>query len=160
MTDNCPFKNGNGYGDGRAISVGEVTLEDGSHWEFQLKGAGTTPFCRGGDGRAVRPEPTLRTRVPRIAASGAVSQFGSTVHSECLRRIFLAIPPRAQVLRSSVREFLAQEAMFNLGSAGAPRSLTRIMNTCMGAVPAPCLRLLGCSTEAAWPQRAVVIAGL
>lgn len=40
-------------------------------WEFQLKGAGTTPFCRGADGRAV--------------------------------------------LRSSVREFLVSEAMFNLG---------------------------------------------
>jgi uncharacterized protein YdiU (UPF0061 family) len=87
MTDNCPFKNGNGYGDGRAISVGEVSLPppvpptpaDGSssssssgggggggppgspaysRLEFQLKGAGTTPFCRGGDGRAV-----LRSRV-------------------------------------------------------------------------------------------------
>lgn len=44
--DNCPFKTGNGYGDGRAISVGEVVV-DGERWEMQLKGAGQTPFCRG-----------------------------------------------------------------------------------------------------------------
>jgi uncharacterized protein YdiU (UPF0061 family) len=36
---NCPFGNGNGYGDGRAISVGEVVVE-GNRWEMQLKGAG------------------------------------------------------------------------------------------------------------------------
>ena len=53
-TDNCPFGTGNGYGDGRAISVAEVLnpITNG-RWEMQLKGSGTTPFCRGGDGRAV-----------------------------------------------------------------------------------------------------------
>lgn len=70
MTSNCPFGNGNGYGDGRAASIGEVVV-DGQRWEMQLKGGGTTPFCRGADGRAV--------------------------------------------LRSSIREFLASEAMFHLG---------------------------------------------
>lgn len=66
----CPFGTGNGYGDGRAISVFEGVFE-GRRWEFQLKGGGPTPYCRGADGRAV--------------------------------------------LRSSVREFLAQELMQALG---------------------------------------------
>jgi len=66
----CPFGTGNGYGDGRAISVLEAVLE-GKRWEMQLKGAGRTPYCRGADGRAV--------------------------------------------LRSSIREFLAQEHMVALG---------------------------------------------
>ncbi len=66
----CPFGTGNGYGDGRAISVFEG-LFNGSRWEMQLKGGGPTPFCRGADGRAV--------------------------------------------LRSSVREFLAQDYMQALG---------------------------------------------
>jgi len=70
MVRNCPFGNGNGYGDGRAISIGEVVVK-GQRWEMQLKGGGQTPFCRGADGRAV--------------------------------------------LRSSIREFLASEAMYNLG---------------------------------------------
>ncbi|MCL7743557.1 protein adenylyltransferase SelO family protein [Guyparkeria hydrothermalis] len=66
----CPFQTGNGYGDGRAISVLEAVTR-GQRWEMQLKGAGRTPYCRGADGRAV--------------------------------------------LRSSVREFLAQEHMHALG---------------------------------------------
>ncbi|MDA9641222.1 protein adenylyltransferase SelO family protein [bacterium] len=74
----CPFGNGNGYGDGRAISVFEGVLE-GQRWEMQLKGGGPTPYCRGADGRAV--------------------------------------------LRSSVREFLAQDLMHALG-VQTSRSLT------------------------------------
>ncbi len=66
----CPFGTGNGYGDGRAISVLEAVINE-QRWEMQLKGGGRTPYCRGADGRAV--------------------------------------------LRSSVREFLAQEYMHALG---------------------------------------------
>ncbi|PHS75990.1 MAG: hypothetical protein COB19_01385 [Porticoccus sp.] len=69
-TQQCPFQTGNGYGDGRAISILEVVI-NGQRWEMQLKGGGRTPYCRGADGRAV--------------------------------------------LRSSVREFLAQEYMHALG---------------------------------------------
>ncbi|MGK7913474.1 MAG: YdiU family protein [Synechococcus sp.] len=75
---NCPFGTGNGYGDGRAISVFEGIF-NGQRWEMQLKGGGPTPYCRGGDGRAV--------------------------------------------LRSSVREFLAQDYMQALG-VPTSRSLT------------------------------------
>ncbi|MCS5591672.1 MAG: protein adenylyltransferase SelO family protein [Gammaproteobacteria bacterium] len=66
----CPFQTGNGYGDGRAVSVVEAVI-NGQRWEMQLKGGGRTPYCRGADGRAV--------------------------------------------LRSSIREFLAQEYMHALG---------------------------------------------
>ena len=66
----CPFQTGNGYGDGRAVSILEAVI-NGCRWEMQLKGGGQTPYCRGADGRAV--------------------------------------------LRSSVREFLAQEHMHSLG---------------------------------------------
>ncbi|UZD64068.1 protein adenylyltransferase SelO family protein [Marinobacter sp. AN1] len=41
----CPFHTGNGYGDGRAISVLEAVI-NGQRWEMQLKGAGRTPYCR------------------------------------------------------------------------------------------------------------------
>lgn len=77
-TQQCPFQTGNGYGDGRAISVFEGVL-GGQRWEMQLKGGGPTPYCRGADGRAV--------------------------------------------LRSSIREFLAQEHMHALG-VPTSRSLT------------------------------------
>ena len=45
-THNCPYGDGTGYGDGRAISIGEF-----NGYELQLKGAGTTPFHRGADGK-------------------------------------------------------------------------------------------------------------
>ena len=81
-TQQCPFGTGNGYGDGRAISVFEGLFK-GRRWEMQLKGSGPTPYCRGADGRAV--------------------------------------------LRSSVREFLAQEFMHALG-VPTSRSLTLIVS--------------------------------
>src|SRR5689334_12155878 len=40
-------------GDGRALLLGEAIGADGARVEVQLKGAGRTPFSRGGDGRAV-----------------------------------------------------------------------------------------------------------
>ncbi|HBF45672.1 MAG TPA: hypothetical protein DDW91_03945, partial [Shewanella frigidimarina] len=42
----CPFRTGNGYGDGRAVSVLEAVIND-KRWEMQLKGGGRTPYCRG-----------------------------------------------------------------------------------------------------------------
>jgi uncharacterized protein YdiU (UPF0061 family) len=39
-------------GDGRAILLGEVIDRDGVRRDIQLKGAGRTPYSRGGDGRA------------------------------------------------------------------------------------------------------------
>jgi uncharacterized protein YdiU (UPF0061 family) len=39
-------------GDGRAILLGEIIDREGQRQDIQLKGAGRTPFSRGGDGRA------------------------------------------------------------------------------------------------------------
>jgi serine/tyrosine/threonine adenylyltransferase len=39
-------------GDGRAVLLGEVIDVDGQRRDLQLKGAGKTPFSRGGDGRS------------------------------------------------------------------------------------------------------------
>jgi uncharacterized protein YdiU (UPF0061 family) len=39
-------------GDGRAILIGEQVTQDGKRFDIQLKGAGRTPYSRGGDGRA------------------------------------------------------------------------------------------------------------
>ncbi|WP_411954871.1 protein adenylyltransferase SelO [Alkalibacillus sp. S2W] len=39
-------------GDGRAHLLGEHVTGDGSRYDIQLKGAGATPYSRGGDGRA------------------------------------------------------------------------------------------------------------
>lgn len=62
--------NGRGYGDGRAAAVGEFRGATQS-WELQLKGAGTSPFSRGFDGRAV-----LRSSVREFLVSEAMHHLG------------------------------------------------------------------------------------
>jgi len=39
-------------GDGRAVLIGEKLSQTGERFDIQLKGAGRTPYSRGGDGRA------------------------------------------------------------------------------------------------------------
>ena len=46
------FGNFTGLGDGRALLLGEQITPTGQRFDIQLKGAGPTPFSRGGDGRA------------------------------------------------------------------------------------------------------------
>ncbi len=80
MYQNCPFNTGNGYGDGRAISVLEVLLANDQRCEFQLKGGGTTPYCRGGDGRAI-----LRSSIREFLVSEAMAALGvPTTRALCL----------------------------------------------------------------------------
>jgi uncharacterized protein YdiU (UPF0061 family) len=66
----CPFQTGNGYGDGRAVSVLEAVIE-GRRWEMQLKGGGRTPYCRGADGRAV-----LRSSVREFLVQDSMHALG------------------------------------------------------------------------------------
>jgi uncharacterized protein YdiU (UPF0061 family) len=56
-------------GDGRAILLGEVVGPDGGRRDIHLKGAGRTPFSRGGDGRAALG-PVLREYVVSEAMAG------------------------------------------------------------------------------------------
>src|SRR5271163_1062131 len=77
-------------GDGRAILLGEVLDRSGERRDVQLKGAGRTPFSRGGDGRAALG-PVLREYVvseamhalgiPTTRALAAVST-GETVYRD------------------------------------------------------------------------------
>lgn len=58
-------------GDGRAITLGEITPRSGERWELQLKGAGPTPYSRTADGRAV-----LRSSVREFLCSEAMHFLG------------------------------------------------------------------------------------
>ena len=57
-------------GDGRAILLGEIDTPQGPR-ELQLKGAGRTPYSRGGDGRAV-----LRSSIREFLCSEAMHGLG------------------------------------------------------------------------------------
>jgi serine/tyrosine/threonine adenylyltransferase len=58
-------------GDGRAVLIGEVVGPDGVRRDLHLKGAGRTPYSRGGDGRA-----TLRAMLREYIVSEAMAAFG------------------------------------------------------------------------------------
>ncbi|MFA5241049.1 MAG: YdiU family protein [Sulfuricella sp.] len=67
-------------GDGRAILLGEVKNRAGEAWEIQLKGAGTTPYSRSGDGRAV-----LRSSIREYLCSEAMHGLGiPTTRALCI----------------------------------------------------------------------------
>jgi uncharacterized protein YdiU (UPF0061 family) len=67
-------------GDGRAILLGEVKNTAGEGWEIQLKGAGRTPYSRGGDGRAV-----LRSSIREFLCSEAMHALGiPTTRALCI----------------------------------------------------------------------------
>ncbi|MEH6563837.1 MAG: YdiU family protein [Halopseudomonas sp.] len=58
-------------GDGRGLLLGEVVNRAGEHWDLHLKGAGSTPYSRMGDGRAV-----LRSSIREFLASEALHALG------------------------------------------------------------------------------------
>ena len=58
-------------GDGRAITLGEVVTASMGRMEFQLKGAGPTPYSRRADGRAV-----LRSSIREFLCSEAMHFLG------------------------------------------------------------------------------------
>lgn len=58
-------------GDGRGLLLGEVVNEAGEHWDLHLKGAGSTPYSRMGDGRAV-----LRSSIREFLASEYLAALG------------------------------------------------------------------------------------
>ena len=67
-------------GDGRAILLGEARGNDGTLYDFHLKGAGLTPYSRDGDGRAV-----LRSTIREYLCSEAMHALGiPTTRSLCL----------------------------------------------------------------------------
>lgn len=115
---------GDGYGDGRAISIAEVVLpEHGADGggggtgggvggaplraELQLKGGGRTPFCRGADGAAV-----LRSSVREFIASEANAAMGvPTTRALCLV---------ASAVDTVVRPWYSPQVL--LGGVGAARA--------------------------------------
>jgi len=58
-------------GDGRGLLLGEAVNQAGEHWDLHLKGAGSTPYSRMADGRAV-----LRSSIREFLASEALHALG------------------------------------------------------------------------------------
>src|SRR5690625_4323056 len=79
-------------GDGRAILLGEHVTPVGQRYDIQLKGAGRTPYSRGGDGRAAFG-PMLREYIISEAMHG------------------LGIPTTRSLAVVTTGEYIARETM-------------------------------------------------
>ncbi|WP_437674074.1 protein adenylyltransferase SelO [Sorangium sp. So ce131] len=120
-------------GDGRAILLGEVVGKDGKRRDIQLKGAGRTPFSRGGDGRAavgpvlreyVVSEAMAALGVPTTRALAAVTT-GEPVYREEVLPGAVLTRVAASHLRVGTFQFFAargdREALATLASYALSR---------------------------------------
>ena len=114
-------------GDGRAILLGEVVGKDGRRRDIQLKGAGRTPFSRGGDGRAalgpvlreyIVSEAMAALGVPTTRALAAVTTGDPVIRDEVLPGAVLT-RVAASHLRVGTFQYFASR-----GDEGALRILT------------------------------------
>ncbi len=120
-------------GDGRAILLGEIVGRDGRRRDVQLKGAGRTPFSRGGDGRAalgpvlreyVVSEAMAALGVPTTRALAAVTTGAIVAREEMLPGAVLT-RVAASHIRVGTFEFFAarddREALATLASYALAR---------------------------------------
>ncbi|NWO07939.1 MAG: YdiU family protein [Alteromonadaceae bacterium] len=79
-------------GDGRGLLLWETVAPDGTRWDWHLKGAGTTPYSRFGDGRAV-----LRSSIREYLCSEAM-------HGLCIAttRALFMVSAKDPVRRESI----------------------------------------------------------
>src|SRR6185436_6102585 len=128
-------------GDGRAILLGEVIGTDGRRRDIQLKGAGRTPFSRGGDGRAALG-PVLReylvseamaalgiptTRALAVATTGEVVLRDEMLPGAVLTRV------AASHLRVGTFEFFAARGDRDALAALTSYALARHYPTAAGS---------------------------
>jgi uncharacterized protein YdiU (UPF0061 family) len=146
-------------GDGRAILLGEVVGIDGVRRDIQLKGAGRTPFSRGGDGRAALG-PVLREYIvseamaaldlPTTRALAAVTTGETVVRDELLPGAVLA-RVAASHLRIGTFEFFAARNDYAALRTLTDYALARhysLESSNDAQPPNSALRLLDCVIEA------------
>lgn len=152
-------------GDGRAILLGEVVGRDGKRRDVQLKGAGRTPYSRGGDGRAalgpvlreyVVSEAMAAMGVPTTRALAAVTTGEPVYREEALPGAILT-RVAASHIRVGTFELLAshgdREALIALSryalerhypeASGADNAALALLDSVVGAQASLVARWLG-----------------
>lgn len=131
----------NMLGDGRAILLGEQITPLGERFDIQLKGAGRTPYSRGGDGRAALG-PMLREYVISEAMhalgipttrSLAVVTTGESVIRENLLQGAILTRVAASHIRVATFQYVAEWGSVEELRALADYTLKRHFSECDGA---------------------------
>ena len=124
-TNNCPYGTGDGYGDGRAISVGEILVPHSSFSDEDTKKKNEDERKAGdresSSSSSSSTEHPLESEYPKSASRYELQLKGAGQTPFCR-----GADGRA-VLRSSIREFLASEAMHHLGIS-TTRALSLIVS--------------------------------
>ncbi len=127
--------------DGRAILLGEVVGKDGKRRDIQLKGAGRTPFSRGGDGRAalgpvlreyVVSEAMAALGVPTTRALAAVTTGEPVVRETMLPGAVLTRVAASHIRVGTFQFFAARgdrEALATLASYALARHYPEAMGS-------------------------------
>lgn len=110
-------------GDGRAVLLGEVVAADGGRRDIQLKGAGRTPFSRGGDGRSplgpvlreyLVSEAMYALGVPSTRALAAVTTGESVYRDKALPGAILTRVAASHIRVGTFQFFAAQRDIDSL----------------------------------------------
>lgn len=110
-------------GDGRAVLLGEVVANDGQRYDIQLKGAGRTPWSRGGDGRSplgpvlreyIVSEAMHALQVPTSRSLAAVFSGEQVFREEVLPGAILCRVARSHIRIGTFQYFAARKDMDSL----------------------------------------------
>jgi len=105
-------------GDGRALLLGEVIDAAGHRFDLQLKGAGRTPWSRGGDGRAwlgpvlreyLVSEAMFAMGVPTTRALAAVATGEAVIRDEPLPGAILTRVAKSHIRVGTFQYFAARD---------------------------------------------------
>lgn len=152
-------------GDGRAILLGELVGRDGVRRDIQLKGAGRTPYSRGGDGRAalgpvlreyIVSEAMHRLGIPTTRALAAVTTGQPVYREAALPGAVLTRVARSHIRVGTFQYFAARrdrDAVQSLAdhvitrhypqASGAGRPYAALLEAVIGAQAALVARWLG-----------------
>ncbi|AKH69221.1 hypothetical protein IMCC21906_01543 [Spongiibacter sp. IMCC21906] len=104
-------------GDGRAILIGEVLDQQGQRFDIQLKGAGRTPYSRGGDGKSplgpvireyIVSEAMFAMGVPTTRALAAVTTGEQVYRDQVLPGAILTRVAKSHIRIGSLQFFAAK----------------------------------------------------
>lgn len=110
-------------GDGRAVLLGEVIASDSQRYDIQLKGAGRTPWSRGGDGRSplgpvlreyIVSEAMHALKVPTSRSLAAVFSGEQVFREEVLPGAILCRVARSHIRIGTFQYFAARKDIDSL----------------------------------------------
>ena len=114
-------------GDGRALLLGDVLLNDGTRRELHLKGSGRTIYSRGGDGRATLSAMLREYILSEAMAALEVPTTRSLAVVETGERVFRQRPERGAVLTRVAKSHVRVGTFQFLAARGETKAIEALM---------------------------------